>query len=84
MENATMHDKKGLLDCLIQLVGCNYLSDMHSDEYIPFVCKAVSQLNEDDYSVREWNDAVYYITKVKREFKDPTDAKAFIEEWSRC
>ena len=84
MGDVAVKNKKGLLDCLVELVGCNYLSDMHSDEYLSSVCKAVAQLQAENFSVHEWNDAVYYITKVKRDFKEAGAAKAFLETWNGC
>lgn len=84
MGNVAVENNKGLLDCLLEFVGCNYLSDMHSDEYMPFVCKAVAQLQAEDFGIHEWNDAVYYITKMKRDFKEVNAAKAFLETWNGC
>lgn len=43
--------------------GCVYLSDLHAPIYAPDVYIAVAAVqNPQQYTLKEWNDAVYYIT----------------------
>lgn len=52
-----------LLEKLAMKAGCGYLSDFHAPIYAPDVYTAAATLqNPQDYTLKEWNDAVHYIT----------------------
>ena len=60
--NKTCKGRGYLLEDLAGLAGCDYLSDLRcapSFRYPIFV--ALSLLFAEDYSVKEWTDAVKYI-----------------------
>ncbi len=60
--NQTCKESGCLLEKLADLAGCNYLSDLRcalSFRYSLFF--ALPQILAEDYSVKEWNDAVGYI-----------------------
>ena len=73
------HLKKGLLDQLAELAGCEYLSDLRQPELSSNVSCAVSMLNPEDFSLKEWIDAAYYIAKTTHSFGNAEEIKAFLE-----
>ena len=70
-----------LLDRLTKAADCSYLSDLHNPTCLPSVCKAISKLHADDYTVREWNEAVHYITGENAVFGKASDAQAFLIQY---
>ena len=53
--------KEGLLETLRALVGCPYLSDLHDPRYHADVRRAATKLRTEDFSAREWQDALTYL-----------------------
>ena len=60
--------KEGLLETLWALVGCpylsdlhDYLSDLHDPRYRADVRRAATKLRAEDFSAREWQDALTYL-----------------------
>ena len=67
--NQTCKESGCLLEKLAELAGCNYLSDLRcalSFRYSLFF--ALPQILAEDYSVKEWNDAVGYILGTRTSF----------------
>lgn len=73
--------KRGLIDQLAELAGCEYLSDLKRPELSLNVNCAVSMLSSEDFSLKEWNDAAYYIAKTTRPFRNIQEVKGFLENW---
>ena len=68
-----------LLEKLAELAGCNYLSDLRcalSFRYSLFF--ALPQILAEDYSVKEWNDAVGYILGTRTSFSSAREAYGFL------
>ena len=64
---------------LAELAGCNYLSDLRcalSFRYSLFF--ALPQILAEDYSVKEWNDAVGYILGTRTSFSSAREAYGFL------
>lgn len=70
--------EKGLLESIQQVVGCMYMSDLHLAGNRSMVRYAVTTVAPDRYSVREWNDAVAYITGQSLSFENTTDAAKYL------
>lgn len=60
--------QEGLLPCLQELAGCQYLSDLHGPFYIEEIANAVHTVSVSAFSMKEWEEAFRYITGVKMEF----------------
>ena len=76
------HDK-GLLENISALAGCIYLSDLHCypSRYNVSILKAVRQMKEHSYSLKEWTDTVCYITGSTGDFKSVEEAVSFLEKY---
>lgn len=79
--NKTCKGSGYLLEDLAGLAGCDYLSDLRcapSFRYPIFV--ALSLLFAEDYSVKEWTDAVKYIVDETAVFSSEKEAYAFLRK----
>lgn len=77
-ENIAVFKGEELLDNLRSAVGCMYLSDLHMDSFWPVLHKTLQNIVPQNYSLREWNDAVHYITGKDAIFDKETDAAEFL------
>ena len=64
-----------LLDRLTVLTQCAYISDLRVVNYRRSISKAVCAIPTEDYSLKEWNDAVFYITGKQAYYKSAEDAR---------
>lgn len=64
-----------LLDRLTILTQCAYISDLRGMNCRRSISKAVRLISAKDYSLKEWNDAVFYITSKKVHFKCVEEAR---------
>lgn len=71
----------GLLESLQVQVGCMYLSDLHTPSNLPLVQRALRKIKPDSYGLREWNDAVCYITGQDTNFDSQRDAAKYLMCW---
>ncbi|MEA5004346.1 MAG: hypothetical protein VB081_12745 [Christensenella sp.] len=53
--------KEDLLDVLAKQVDCAYLSELRTPAYYPLLADALKRIEPDAYSVREWEEAAFYI-----------------------
>lgn len=73
-----------LLDTIHQVVGCLYLSDLHTGFYDQEIKKAVKMLAADMYSLKDWEEAVFYITRKSYECRDIKEAQSLLGRyWAR-
>ena len=77
--NQTCKESGCLLEKLAELAGCNYLSDLRCAlSFFPlFPFFALPQILAEDYSVKEWNDAVGYILGTRTSFSSAREAYGF-------
>lgn len=54
-----------LLEVLQYKTGCMYLSDLHNPDNMHLVRHALREIIPEFFSLREWTDAVCYITGQK-------------------
>lgn len=66
----------GLLVYLSLQAGCLYLSDLPQPKYRFSIQHALRGLSPDWFSLKEWNDAVAYITRQERSFETEEQAMA--------
>lgn len=53
-----------LLDKLVGIVDCMYISNLHHQTMLSLEqLKQIEAINVDDYSLKEWQDALDYIIK---------------------
>lgn len=72
----------GLLESIQVQVGCMYLSDLHIPSNLPLVQRALRKIEPDSYPLREWNDAVCYITGQELHFENQRDAAKYLMNWN--
>lgn len=70
-----------LLEVLQFRVGCMYLSDLHIPANFPLIRRQLQKIDPVCFSLRDWNDAVAYITGEKACFDSPAQAAAYLETW---
>ncbi|WP_294466738.1 hypothetical protein [uncultured Anaerofustis sp.] len=75
-----MKDKSylGLLEYLSFKVGCMYLSDLRYNENLYNIQHELRSIDPNIYSLKEWNDAVNYITGERYEFDNVNEALDFL------
>lgn len=73
--DAQLDAQMSLLDCLAYCVGCTMLSDLHHMTRLERsrLVHALEQMAPEDASLKDWNDALVYLTGASAE---PTAAAA--------
>lgn len=71
-----------LLEYLSLRAGCMYLSDLHQSKYRFSIQHALRGLSPEWFSLKEWNDAVAYITRQDRSFETEEQAQQFLLDCS--
>ena len=71
-----------LLEVIARRVGCGFLSDLHQSWELPCIQHVIRGLDAREYDLREWKDAVQYITGEQREFETAEQAAEFLGEYS--
>ncbi|MBS7007463.1 hypothetical protein [Anaerostipes sp.] len=69
-----------LLEYLAEEAGCQELSDLPTSFWFPVACFIAGSVQPDQYSLKEWNEAVRYLTGVKIRFFSQRKAQKFLEE----
>lgn len=82
MQRTKKDFSEGLLETLSAKAGCLYLSDLHQPDRLVLVKHALYKMDPDRYSIREWTDAVNYITGQSLCFKDRTEAVEYLETYT--
>lgn len=72
----------GLLGTLTMKAGCMYLSDLHT---VPLylIQHTLRSLQPKAFSLREWNDAVNYITQEHILFTEVEQAAEYLQHYKR-
>ncbi len=80
-----MEDSKekngGLLEFLAFNSGCMYLSDLRQPKLLAKVRGVLPRINPVLYSIWEWNDAVFYITGIQKNFSTQEAALAYLDAY---
>ena len=71
----------GLLEALHAQVGCMYLSDLRRPEFFPMIQQELWKCTPEEFSLREWCDAVHYLTGERRIFADQQTAAEFLQNY---
>ncbi len=66
-----------LLDDLAGLANCLYLSELRRPEIRIRLGELISRLEEKEYSLKEWEDAVHYLTTCSIRFETVSQARHF-------
>ena len=75
---AIMYHGLGLLEYLAQEVDCMFLSDLHSEKFLAAVREKICTLDWKQFNLKEWNDAVVYITGTNRSFDTAEQAADYL------
>lgn len=73
----------GLLELLAFKAGCLYISELRCLRRLPMLWHAIRSISPEQYSLREWSDAVQYITGQEYVFQDQIQAAALLETYVR-
>ena len=66
------------LDYMAAKTGFMYVSDLSLDESLIYIQHVLRDIESQSYSLKEWNDAVEYITREKAEFETGEQAKQYL------
>ena len=69
----------GLLECMRDEVGCQYLSDLRVKENEPVVRMVLRKREPEEYDLEEWCDAWQYLFGVKVEFQNYEEIRRAME-----
>ena len=68
-----------LLERIRFITNSEYISDLACNRYLTFYqFHEIEEINIDDYSLKEWNDAAKYVSNQNKEFNKSLDAKKYI------
>lgn len=70
--------KDGLLDMLLKRTHGYYLSDLRKPELYAQLAETLTQIGENEYTLREWNDAAAYIFPESAVFETEEAAKKYL------
>lgn len=70
--------EKELLHILSERTGCMYLSDLKFIRDTQKIKSEVEKLSPQDFPVKQWNDAINYLTETKVDFSSEMEAKNFL------
>lgn len=68
----------GLLEILAAKNGCMYLSDLAGKGRSAVLSHHLWKIDANAYSLREWEDAVHYLTGEIRAFSSQEEAKEYL------
>lgn len=69
-----------LLDTLAKKAGCTYLSELRDRSAYPMIAKALKHIQPEKYSLPEWEEAIYYITKEREKMADTLQAAKYLSD----
>ncbi len=72
---------EGLLEILAYRLDCVYLSDLRQSWFLPAIQREISKISPKKFSLREWQDAVTYITEDRRPFESPEQAADYLKNY---
>ena len=76
MENKREENgRTDLLEKLSARMNCQYLSDLRGTRRKNQCRSVLAEIPASDYTVKTWNDAIYYITGEKTDYSIAEDAK---------
>lgn len=72
-----------LLDTLSIQIGCTYLSDLHFLDTLQHrqLAEVLEHIAAGDFELREWNDALNYLTGSSQPKTDAEQSKAALIAW---
>lgn len=70
--------EKELLHILSERTGCMYLSDLKFIRDTQKIKGELEKLSPQDFPIKQWNDAIYYLTEKKVDFSSEIEAKNFL------
>lgn len=72
----------GLLEVLQCATGCMYVSDLRTPANLPLIRHALRKVDAGAFGLREWDDAVEYITGENVRFERQSDAMGYLENYA--
>lgn len=73
-----MRKNPSLLDYIAEKTGCSYLSDLHNKGRTGQIYEVIAGIAPSDYDLKEWEDAVRYITSTMASFDDSSQAAEYL------
>ena len=76
-----MPEGRDVLEQLCRELDCDYLSDLRMPQYRGLAVRRATGL-EEDLTVPEWREIIYYLTGERAAVSSPEEARAFLRAWS--
>ncbi|MGI6070183.1 MAG: hypothetical protein ACOYBE_07115 [Blautia sp.] len=73
-----MYQGLGLLEYLAQELNCMFLSDLHSQKFLEAIRREVCLMDWSRFSLKEWKDAVTYITGTNPDLETVEQAAEYL------
>ncbi|MDO5813381.1 MAG: hypothetical protein Q4Q31_09845 [Bacillota bacterium] len=68
-----------LLERIKEITGSDFISDLVHYRWITFYqFHRINEININDYSLKEWNEAAQYISHENKKFDNSRDARDYI------
>ena len=81
MNKPSQSKEGGLLERFQEKAGCPFLSDLHSGAFLEEIKAAALSIPDEEFSLREWNEAVSYITAQHDPARTVQEAKIHLWHW---
>lgn len=73
-----------LLDRLVDIVDCMYISNLHHQTILSLEqLKQIETINANDYSLKEWQNALEYIIKTRVDIISADEGKKVLLNYFR-
>ena len=69
-----------LLDDLTERIGCEYLSNLRSEQWKEPLSLIIQKIVPENYTLDEWNESISYLTEDNRKFSTQKEARDFLIE----
>lgn len=69
-----------LLEYLASATGCNYISDLLRLRSYEYCAECIKDIPAEAYEVKEWNEAITYLTREPAPYTTSKESKAQIIE----
>ncbi|MDY4080427.1 MAG: hypothetical protein SOY97_02235 [Candidatus Metalachnospira sp.] len=69
-----------LLDDLTEMIGCEYLSNLRSEQWKEPLALIIQKIVPENYTLEDWNESISYLTEKNKKFFTQKEARDFLIE----
>lgn len=73
-----MRTSKHLIEQIVHDLGYEYISDLHRPQLLIEIQRLINSYDSQDYSPKEWKEAIRYITGSYCELQDSEEIKQYL------